>query len=101
MAAGLSYLLLAETPEFKRARRKAPPMHYGNWHRGWVRCPACKKFMFFDYVPGSLSRPIITVSCCAKGDFNQMTPVAIEKQKAGGKRVTIERFGHQKSRREP
>lgn len=32
-------------------------------NRQWVKCPTCEKAYYYDYVPYSLSTPIMTLPC--------------------------------------
>jgi hypothetical protein len=39
-----------------------PPIAKG-YKRQWLRCRRCQRVQFYDYVPYSLSNPIMTTAC--------------------------------------
>lgn len=41
---------------------KIPPIMTG-YRRQWVRCKTCARVAYYDYVPYSLSNPIMTMPC--------------------------------------
>lgn len=41
---------------------KLPPVPSG-MERQWVRCRECKRRAYYDYIPYSLSNPIMTLPC--------------------------------------
>lgn len=56
--------------EALRERRFIPPLKRG-YERAWVKCVECGNVCFYDYVPYSLSSPIMTAPCGhGAGRFN-------------------------------
>ncbi len=46
----------------KKSRLKLPPISKGN-KRAFVKCRDCGKPAYYDYLPYSLSNPIMTMPC--------------------------------------
>lgn len=47
---------------FKRYINKKYPLTW-KYHRAFVKCKKCKTQSWYDYVPFSLSNPIMTTTC--------------------------------------
>jgi len=75
--------------EIRAAKAKARPIPDGNYCRLWLRCPRCGYYQYRDYVPYSLSNPIL-VTACGHGFYEDLHEVVSFRQKVGVKRVSIE-----------
>lgn len=75
--------------EIRKAKTKARPIPAGNYDRVWCRCPRCGFYQYRDYVPYSMSNPIV-VTACGHGRYEDLHHVVTFHQKVGGKRVATE-----------
>lgn len=42
---------------------KIPPKPISGYKRQWLKCKACGRVQYYDYVPYSLSNPVMTTVC--------------------------------------
>jgi len=73
--------------EVRRLHRASRPMPAGNVNRLWLQCPKCGRLQHREYVPYSLSNPILTTAC-GHGRYEDLVEVVTVEQRAGSERRT-------------
>jgi hypothetical protein len=66
----------------RKAQRETRPITPGNVNRQWLQCPKCGRLQHREYVPFSLSNPIL-VPACSHGFFNDLIPICTIEQRNG------------------
>lgn len=69
-----------------RDLQKKNRMPAGNYVRLWLQCPKCGALQYRDYVPYSLSNPILTTRC-GHGRYEDLIQIAKVEQRVGNQRL--------------
>jgi hypothetical protein len=69
-----------------RDLQKKNRMPTGNYVRLWLQCPKCGALQYRDYVPYSLSNPILT-TLCGHGRYEDLIQIAKIEQRVGKPRL--------------